>query len=297
MNTPTKKLDIVVAVDGSAPSDAAVDWAAHEAALRKRPLTIVHVVQLPVVRMWPEVSMPQELIDGLIKEGHGILDAARARAEKVIEAARSAARVTVETELVTANVLPTLIEMSDRAELMVVGCRGRGWLGRRLLGSVSRGLLHHARGTVAVIHDEQIPAEGAPIVVGIDGSPASEAATAVAFDAASRRGVELVAVHAWSDYTFYYEMPGIVTEDVRRQAEEILAERLAGWQEQYPDVKVRRVVVMDRPVHQLLEQAEHAQLLVVGSHGRGGFASMLLGSVSTAVAESAHVPVIVARPR
>ena len=98
MNTPTKKLDIVVAVDGSAPSDAAVDWAAHEAALRKRPLTIVHVVQLPVVRMWPEVSMPQELIDGLIKEGHGILDAARARAEKVIEAARSAARVTVETE-------------------------------------------------------------------------------------------------------------------------------------------------------------------------------------------------------
>ena len=135
----------------------------------------------------------------------------------------------------------------------------------------------------------------APVVVGIDGSPASESATAIAFDEASRRGVELVAVHAWSDYAVS-ELPGIEWSDLQKQAEETLAERLAGWQERYPDVTVRRVVVLDRPAHQLLEQSESAQLTVVGSHGRGGFAGMLLGSVSSAVAESARMPVIVARP-
>ena len=135
----------------------------------------------------------------------------------------------------------------------------------------------------------------APVVVGIDGSPASESATAIAFEEASRRGVELVAVHAWSDFAVA-ELPGVEWSDVQTQAEEALAERLAGWQERYPDVRVRRVVVLDRPARQLLERSESAQLTVVGSHGRGGFAGMLLGSVSAAVAESARMPVIVARP-
>ena len=82
---------------------------------------------------------------------------------------------------------------------------------------------------------------------------------------------------------------------MQAMGEETLSERLSGWQERYPDVLVRRVVAADRPAHQLLEQAESAQLLVVGSHGRGGFAGMLLGSVSTAVVHAARMPVIVAR--
>ena len=135
----------------------------------------------------------------------------------------------------------------------------------------------------------------APVVVGIDGSPASESATAIAFDEASRRGVELVAMHSWSDFAVS-ELPGVEWSDLEKQANETLAEWLAGCQERYPDVTIRRVVVLDRPAHQLLKQSESAQLTVVGSHGRGGFAGMLLGSVSSAVAESARTPVIVARP-
>jgi nucleotide-binding universal stress UspA family protein len=196
--------------------------------------------------------------------------------------------------------MPTLLALSKDAEMTVVGCRGRGPINRRLLGSVSRGLIQHAHSPVAVIHDEdplmEYPAQ-APVVVGIDGSPVSEAATALAFDEASRRGVDLLAVHVWSDFALF-DVPASESEmtALQQRAEETLAERLAGWQERYPDVHVRSVVALNRPAHQLLEQSESAQLTVVGSHGRGGFTGMLLGSVSTAVAESARMPVLVVRP-
>jgi nucleotide-binding universal stress UspA family protein len=152
---------------------------------------------------------------------------------------------------------------------------------------------------VAIIHDEDPlmphPSQ-ASVVVGVDGSPASDHALEIAFEQASFRGVDLVAVHAWSD-NGVFEFPGMDWENMQSVGEETLSERLSGWQERYPDVLVRRVVAADRPAHQLLEQSESAKLLVVGSHGRGGFAGMLLGSVSTAVVHGAKMPVIVARSR
>ena len=133
-----------------------------------------------------------------------------------------------------------------------------------------------------------------PVLVGVDGSPASELATSIAFDEASWRGVDLVALHAWSD-TEVSSIPSLETSAREPAAEEILAERLAGWQERYPDVTVHRRLVWEDPARHLLDESESAQLVVVGSHGRGGFAGMLLGSVSTAVAHAARTPVIVAR--
>jgi nucleotide-binding universal stress UspA family protein len=132
------------------------------------------------------------------------------------------------------------------------------------------------------------------VLVGIDGSPASEAATALAFDEASRRGVDLVALHAWSDVGVLPVL-GMDWHEYEDRGHEVLGERLAGWQEQYPDVRVRRRIVCDQPAHRLVDESAHAQLVILGSRGRGGFAGMLLGSVSTAVAESAPCPVIVVR--
>jgi nucleotide-binding universal stress UspA family protein len=295
MSMPPTHHGIIVGVDGSPAARVAVDWAAREASLRHLPLTLVHVVPWATLGPWHDMPVPVDLEEQFDKQGREILLEARRTAE---EAIKEPDTITVDTELVSAGVLPTLVDSSKGADMIVVGCRGSGAVARRLLGSVSSGLLHHAHCPVAVIHDEDplMPTPAiAPVIVGIDGSPASEAATAIAFDEASRRGVELVAVHAWSDYAVA-ELPGIDWSDVKKQADETLAERLAGWQERYPDVTVRRVVALDRATHQLLEQSDSAQLTIVGSHGRGGFAGMLLGSVSTAVAESARMPVIVVRP-
>lgn len=282
---------IVVGVDGSPESRVAVDWAAREAALHGLGLRMVHVLTPPAVMAFPEVPMPAGYLNWQEDEGRKILEA-------MSETARDAAPdLEIVTEMISGPSVPTLVEASRDAHLIVVGCRGRGALARGLLGSVSTGLVHHAFCPVAVIHDEDptVPHPAlASVVVGVDGSPASDRALEVAFVEASLRGVDLVAVHAWSDSTVF-EFPGTDWSTLQAMGEETLSERLSGWQERFPDVLVRRVVVADRPAHQLLEQAATAQLLVVGSHGRGGFAGMLLGSVSTAVVHAAKMPVLVVR--
>jgi len=141
--------------------------------------------------------------------------------------------------------------------------------------------------------------EQAPVLVGIDGSPTSELATAIAFDEASRRKVGLVALHAWSDMGVFdsvFDSAGSSFGGIGWPAlRSVEDETMAGWRERHPDVSVRRIIVRDEPARQLVDQSESAQLMVIGSHGRGGFAGMLLGSVSAAVVQLARMPVIVAR--
>jgi nucleotide-binding universal stress UspA family protein len=287
---------IVVGVDGSAPSDAAIRWAAREAAMRNLPLMLLHVF-LPGLPVWgygySMAPLPPDYGDTQQAEGNGVLESAR---RVVDEALAAGEHVDVRSELVTATPVPTLIDATKDARMIVVGCRGRGAWRRGLLGSISTALVHHAHCPVAVIRD---PADTqtqplGPVVVGIDGSPASELATAIAFDEASWRGADLVAVHAWidADVSGY---PRAEWPEFQSTAEETLAERLAGWCERYPDVTVHRRVVFDQPARHLLEAAESAQLVVVGSHGRGGFAGMLLGSVSSTIVHAVHAPLIVAR--
>jgi nucleotide-binding universal stress UspA family protein len=293
MSAPTNHSGVLVGVDGSPAARYAVDWAARDAAMRNVPLTLVHTVR-PIGPTLPPLPAPAAFARWQVEQAQTILDDA-------IEVARRSTPdggpANIESELLFSPVVPSLVDLSKEAQMVVVGSRGRGPLMRSLLGSVSSSLIRHAHCPVAVIHDEDPlmphPAE-APVLVGIDGSSVSELATAIAFQEASLRGVELVALHVWSDVEVN-DFPAIDWPAMKPAAEQLLAKRLAGWQRRYPDVSVRRIVECDHPTYHLIRQSESAQLVVVGSHGRGGFAGMLLGSVSTAVAHSARMPVIVAR--
>jgi len=165
---------------------------------------------------------------------------------------------------------------------------------------VTASVAAHSECPVAVVRgrtlDGHPPTEG-PIVVGVDGSESCKPAVAAAFEEAAMRSATLVAVNVWSDVSVQPSL-GATPDDphwsrIQTGEEVVLAERLAGWQERYPDVNVERVVARDRPVRVLSEYAEQAQLIVVGTRGRGGFKGMLLGSTSRAMLHTADCPVLI----
>jgi nucleotide-binding universal stress UspA family protein len=283
-------MGIVVGIDDSPAALSAVQWGARDAALRAIPLTLVHAVS-PEVSTWLRKPLPAGVLRWQQDHGRRLVDGALKAVE---EACGNAGPAAIHTEVLTSGAVPTLIDLSKDAEMLVAGAQGSGRWPGRLLGSVSSALLRHAHCPVAIVHGEEPPSSDDPVLVGVDGSPASQSATALAFDEASRRHVGLIAVHAWSDLD-ESDWPGIDWRTTQSVAQEVLAERLAGWQEQYPDVRVSRKVVQAQPARQLVELSVAAQLVVVGNRGRGGFAGMLVGSVGETVAQMARVPVIVAR--
>jgi nucleotide-binding universal stress UspA family protein len=294
MVSTTKRYGIIVGIDGSPESDAAVNWAAHDAAIRGLPLTVVHV-ESPAAATWSQAPVLEESPEEQQADGRSLLAHASGSAH---DKTPHAARLHITGELLSSSTpVPTLVDQSKDAELIVVGSRGRGALSRSILGSVSAGLIRHAHCPVALIrHDDPElpdPAE-APVLVGIDGST-SDLATAIAFEEASLRNVDLIALHAWNDIDMN-AIPGYDWSPTTAKEGHLLAEALAGWQERYPDVSVQNRLVSDRAAHALVDASQSAQLVVVGSHGSGALAGMLLGSVSNAVVQAVQRPVIVARP-
>ncbi|WP_235892627.1 universal stress protein [Mycolicibacterium hodleri] len=292
-------LGIVVGVDGSSAATSAVRWAARDAELRNVALTLVHV-HATTAGTWLGTPLPADWTRGREQWGLQVID----EAMKVAEASCTSPPAHINCETPSGGVVSSLIALSKDAEMVVVGRRGMGKLRGRPMGSVSSAVVHHAHCPVAVIHDEDPLTEQsaqAPVIVGIDGSRGAELATAIAFDEASRRKVDLVAVHAWSDIGVM-ALAGLGPDGIGTPArssieDEVFAERLAGWSEHYPDVSVHRESVRNDPASVLVDESRQAQLTVVGGQGLGGFAGMLLGSVSTAVVQLAQSPVIVAHQR
>jgi nucleotide-binding universal stress UspA family protein len=296
----TENKPIVVAVDGSDASTTALSWAARTAAIRGLPLRIVTVVHIPAF-YYSEPYLAQSFHEEMKATARDRLDNAAVLARQIIDENRHG-NVEVTTEQLEGKVVPTLIAQAEHADRLVVGSRGLGEVKGLLAGSVSTAVVSHATAPVVVVRGRTLdgapPAKG-PVVVGVDGSVSCRDAVEVAFEEASARGATLVAVNVWSDVSVQPSL-GAVPEDphwsrIQTGEEIVLAERLAGYQERYPDVTVERVVARDRPVRVLSEYAEAAQLLVVGTRGRGGFKGLLLGSTSNALIQTADCPVLVVR--
>lgn len=295
MSTDDGHPGVVVGVDGSPGSAVALQWAARDAQLRNVPLTLVHVVP-PAAGHWRDSAMLPPWLHARREMGRRLLEDAR----------RTVATAIGKTALETKSVMPSahavsaLVDLSKDADLVVVGCLGAGTLRGRHLGSVSAGLTHYAHSPVAVVHDGTLPTidSRAPVLMGIDGSPCAQAAAAIAFDEAAQRGTGVLALHAWKEVGVFdsvVSFPRHRWPELYAKEEAVMDEQLAPWRERYPDVPVRRMIKRGDPAEILVDMSASAQLVVVGSHGSGGFAGMLLGSVSAATLLLARVPVIVAR--
>ncbi|WP_020420143.1 universal stress protein [Amycolatopsis sp. ATCC 39116] len=284
---------IVAGIDGSEHSLRALRWAAANARRRHEPLHVVYAFA-PLAGFYG-AGMPvlQNAYDELVRVGEKTLaDAARTAREVAGD------EVTITSEMPDEPAAPLLVSRSRGARMIVLGSSGAGGFTGMLTGSTTVEVSAHAQCPVAVVRGRDT--EDGPVVVGVDGSANSERALDTAFEEASWRGAPLIAVHAWSDdqFTGYYgALPLAVDwDEIEQDEQRLLAEQLSGRQERHPDVKVERVVVRDRPRHQLLEWSAQAQLVVVGSRGRGGFGGLLLGSTSQALLHHAQCPVMVVRP-
>lgn len=281
---------IVVGIDGSANSDAALRWAVDEAAVRNLPL---HVFSAGVVD-GPTNVHHDDVVDAEVAR------LALAAADERVETAMVGARVAAPGLVVTGGsgldrAADTLVELSAQAHAIVVGRSGHGPLVGAVLGSVASRVVTHAECPVVVVREPDRPgAVTRGVAVGVDGSAVSEVALAHAFDQASVRGVGLHVIHAWWAGATSGQTPAPQADQI---AEErlVLSEAMAGWAETYPDVTVKVSMPVGRVVSAITEAARDAELLVVGSRGRGNVRGLLLGSVSRGVLTHAPCTVVVVR--
>jgi nucleotide-binding universal stress UspA family protein len=293
--TTRHRMPVVVGIDGSASALNAARWAARIAIRDRLPLRLVHTYELPL-------GLPSG-----VTEQHSLLNALREQGRRWLAEAREVAAevdpgLPTENVLKSAHTVPALVHESGDASMVVLGTRGLGAFTGLLVGCTSVAVAGQAHSPVVIVRGpapDLPPRDTGPVVVGVDGTEVSEAAVAFAFAEASARRTDLVAVHTWTESLFEVAMAGnnapVDLREQRQQADETLAERLAGWQEKYPDVRIQRDVVHDRPGRSLRRCSSTAQLVVVGRRGRGSFTSLLLGSTSQDLLHHALSPVAVVR--
>nr|WP_158647978.1 universal stress protein [Nocardioides houyundeii] len=267
---------VVVGVDGSQASEQAIDWAAEQAVLEGRPLTLVHATGV-----WsapPEVDLVA-LVAAMEAQGDELVSQARARVEAahVIPDLRS--------QVVLADPRAALLDASEVAYLTVIGSRGRGAIKTLVLGSVGLTLSQQAHCPVVVRRPHDAEDTGDGLVVGTDLSRHSEVAVDWAFHQAVVRGLPLTLVHTVFDGYPAGVVPADDTEHEDRRARLVsLAERFGT---RHPGVEVQCELRRGIPDEALVEAAAGSEMVVVGSHQRRSVLSMMDLNVPKTVIERA----------
>ncbi|GGM32185.1 universal stress protein [Micromonospora yangpuensis] len=295
--------EILVGYDGSADADVALAWALDEAAHSGRPVRLAYVFEWLTVAGW---------IGPGVAPGMWPDDTARRQVEELVQRAAgdAAARhpgLTVHGEVFDGPPSLVLQERSAQAGLLVLGSRGHGGFAGLLVGSTAVSVSAHAHCPVVIVRtdtggggagagDAVVPGRrSGPVVVGVDGSDSSLLALGWAVERAAQRGVPLRVVRAWSPAQ--YRSQGFDADEAAATEQTAVADALAPWRETFPAVPVDVEVATQSPQSLLLAASRDAQLVVVGTRGRGGLRGMLLGSVSQQLIQHAASPVAVIRQR
>lgn len=285
---------LVVGIDGSSESEAAMAWAMDEAARRGLEVEVIYSLAVPVVSDAYGMVMTRPDIEELTVFSEQLLEAARTSARN------TAPEVTVSARLASGPPAAVLIEASKHAEVVVVGTRGLGAIGGRLLGSVSVRLAAKAHCPVIVVPPEwrERPVPDGWVLVGVDGSDHADAALHFALLEARSRGIGvrvLSAYHVpWLARPVEPELIAEFEESERWLADRMITESLDRVKgHAYQDVPVERMTVKGLPGDALVEASNNALLTVVGTRGRRPLSRAILGSVSRTLLHETQRPVAV----
>ncbi|MEU4340812.1 universal stress protein [Nocardia sp. NPDC023852] len=292
MSTPADHRSIVVGVDGTATALAAARWAGDLAARERVPLVLLGVA--------PALEHP---LTAVALAETDLLPELRAAAQRKVEEAFAAVRgdqpqAEIQRIVEAGVAARKLIERSATARVVVLAAKLSDRFSTLLLGSTALVVANKATCPVAVWRgktDHPLP-DRRPVLVGVDGSPGSAAAIGEAFELASALDVGVLALHAWNDPDLlqWTPVPDAWTTLAQRE-KALLSERLAGWSEKYPDVAVTKVVQKSLPAQALLEHAEDAQMVLIGSRGHNRLTGLLVGSTSQNLLHHSTRPVVICR--
>ncbi|MCZ2812065.1 universal stress protein [Modestobacter sp. VKM Ac-2979] len=291
MSHPITDRPVVAGVDGSDRSLQGARLAAHEARLRNAPLHLVHAMPWPLRGVLTPPPPGTDL--------HALL---RGSAEAVLRGAAAGAGAVLGAERITQSVVEgdpaeVLRAASADAQLLVLGIRGVGGVAGLVVGSTTTAVVTTAGCPVLVLPDDTsvTVSRRRSVVVGVEGRPGDEEVLAFAVAEAAVRATDLIAVHTWQDVRLEaaFETEGSLLDwgSVRDGEERVLAEALAGWRDEQPEVEIREVVLRDRTAHGLLAASLTAELLVVGHRPRHRLAT--LGSTTHGVLHRASCPLAV----
>ena len=289
---------IIVGVDGSEQSQAALGWALGQAELVGADLVLAHT--------WNPDSYATPAMAGAVPDmiqagalNHEAEELAQAWLDDLVAATAARTIASVSGVLASGSPAGHILVLSAEATMVVVGSRGRGGLRSAVLGSTSQQIAHHAQCPVVVVRDSAATSAN-QVVVGVDGSPASLVALREAFAQAKLRGASLLMVHAWST-SFAGTLVNSGQDFDRVRASEVdegwalLNQSLEELKATDQSVEIIERLEQASPAAAIIEASKEAVLTVVGSRGRGGFAGLVLGSVSGSVLAHADSAVMVIR--